>query len=149
MSELAERSLHTRIARSVDAIRRSFVDNLFYITGCTIEGATTQDHYTALAFTVRDRLLARMVASNEFYERRAPKMVAYLSAEFLPRRAIACSAGKILRYARSPVAPKNTSASDRACSAIDAECSRTEDGQMQTPRRLCDRSSIGRGKEGA
>src|SRR4029453_4811388 len=34
----------------------------------------------------------------------------------VPRRTIACSAGKIFLYARSPVAPKNTSASD--CSAM-------------------------------
>jgi hypothetical protein len=32
MNNIAERSLHTRIARSVDAIKRSFIDNLFYVT---------------------------------------------------------------------------------------------------------------------
>ena len=84
MPELAERALRTRIARSVDAIRRSFVDNLFYVTGRTLEKATTLDHYTALAFTIRDRMLARLVASSELYEHRSAKAVAYLSAEFLP-----------------------------------------------------------------
>ena len=84
MPELAERALHTRIARSVDAIRRSFVDNLFYVTGRTLEKATTLDHYTALAFTIRDRMLSRLVASSELYEHRSAKAVAYLSAEFLP-----------------------------------------------------------------
>src|SRR6476620_6084495 len=34
----------------------------------------------------------------------------------LPRRAIACSAGKIFLYARSPLAPKKTRASDRGFS---------------------------------
>lgn len=84
MSDIAERALHTRIARSVDAIRRSFVDNLFYVTVRTFDNATTLDHYTALAYTIRDRLLARIIASDENYKRRNVKTVAYLSAEYLP-----------------------------------------------------------------
>ena len=84
MPELAERALHTRVARSVEAIRRSFLDNLFYVTGRTLQNATASDHYIALAHTIRDRLLARLAASNELYKRRGAKTVAYLSAEFLP-----------------------------------------------------------------
>src|SRR5262249_5523323 len=83
MPELAERALHTRIARSVEAIRRSFADNLFYVTGRNLENATTLDLYTALAFTIRDRMLGRMAASEQLYQRRGAKTVAYLSAEFL------------------------------------------------------------------
>jgi starch phosphorylase len=67
VSEVAERFLHTRVARSVDAIQRSFVDNLFYVTGRTFKDATPLDLYTALAYTVRDRLLARFVAARERY----------------------------------------------------------------------------------
>jgi starch phosphorylase len=67
MSDIAERSLHTRIARSVEAIRRSFVDNLLYVTVRTFDNATTIDHYTALAYTIRDRLLARVVATDVNY----------------------------------------------------------------------------------
>ncbi len=83
MSDIAERSLHTRTARSVEAIRRSFLDNLFYITGKALEKATSYDHYTALAFTVRDRLLARLISAYKLQDRQAAKNVAYLSAEFL------------------------------------------------------------------
>ncbi len=83
MSDIAERSLHTRIARSVEAIRRSFVDNLFYVTVRTFDNATSLDHYTALAYTIRDRLLARVVATDENYKRREVKTVAYMSAEYL------------------------------------------------------------------
>ncbi|TRZ67536.1 MAG: glycogen/starch/alpha-glucan phosphorylase [Rhodocyclaceae bacterium] len=83
MSDIAERSLHTRTARSVEAIRRSFVDNLFYVTARTFDNATTLDHYTALAYTIRDRLLARFIASDEDYKRRDVKTVAYMSAEYL------------------------------------------------------------------
>ena len=83
MPEQAERALHTRIARSVDAIRRSFVDNLFYVTGTTLDTASELDLYTALAYTIRDRMLARMVASESSYKQQRAKTVAYLSAEFL------------------------------------------------------------------
>ena len=83
MSDIAERSLHTRTARSVEALRRSFVDNLFYITARTFDNATTLDHYTALAYTIRDRMLARYSLSTESFERRDAKTVAYLSAEYL------------------------------------------------------------------
>ena len=83
MPEIAERALHTRVARSVEAIRRSFVDNLFYVAGRTLNNASALDHYTALAYTIRDRMLARMVASYELYKRKGAKTVAYLSAEFL------------------------------------------------------------------
>jgi starch phosphorylase len=80
---IAERALHTRIARSVEAIRRSFVDNLFYVTGQTLDKATPLDHYTALAFTIRDRMLARLVDSNAYYQRQGAKTVAYLSLEYM------------------------------------------------------------------
>ncbi len=83
MSDIAERSLHTRTARSVEAIRRSFVDNLFYITGKSFENATPIDHYIALAYTIRDRLLSRFTAPNKIHLREKTKNVAYLSAEFL------------------------------------------------------------------
>jgi starch phosphorylase len=83
MPELAERALHTRIARSVDAIRRSLLDNLFYVTGTTLDTASTLDLYTALSYTMRDRILARMTASEKYYKQRCAKSVAYLSAEFL------------------------------------------------------------------
>ncbi len=83
MSDIAERALHTRIAGSLEAIRRSFVDNLFYVAGRTLDNATTLDHYTALAFTIRDRMLSRLVATGENYKRRGAKTVAYLSAEYL------------------------------------------------------------------
>jgi glycogen phosphorylase len=80
---LAERTLQTRIARSVVALRQSFLDNLIYVTGTTLETASAIDLYTALAYTIRDRLLALMEATERFYKRRRPKTVAYLSAEFL------------------------------------------------------------------
>ncbi|BBP97144.1 alpha-1,4 glucan phosphorylase [Burkholderia sp. SFA1] len=45
--------------------------------------ATPQDWYIALAFSVRDRMLARWVASTKAYAARDVKIACYLSAEFL------------------------------------------------------------------
>ncbi|MBI1283547.1 MAG: glycogen/starch/alpha-glucan family phosphorylase [Thiobacillus sp.] len=83
MSDVAERSLRTRAARSVDALRRSFIDNLFYLTARSFEKATPFDFYTALAFTVRDRILERFITTGENYKRSNARTVCYLSAEFL------------------------------------------------------------------
>jgi glycogen phosphorylase len=83
MPEQAERAMHTRIARSVDAIRRSFIDNLLYVTGTTLDTASPLDLYSALAYTIRDRMVARMNASEKSYQKPGAKTVAYLSAEFL------------------------------------------------------------------
>lgn len=83
MFDIAEKSLSTRIARSVEAIQHSFMDNLFYVVGRRLEDASPVDHYTALAYTTRDRLLARFVSSTERYRQSNARTVAYLSAEFL------------------------------------------------------------------
>ena len=83
MSDIAERALHTRAARSVDALRRSFIDNLYYVTGRSLETASPVDIYTALAFTVRDRMLERYIATADTYKKHNARTVCYFSAEFL------------------------------------------------------------------
>lgn len=83
MSDTAERSLHIRAARSVGALRSSFTDNLFYLTGRSFQKATPADFYTALAYTVRDRMLERFIVTSENYKRNNARTVCYFSAEFL------------------------------------------------------------------
>ena len=46
--------------------------------------ATPHDAYTALALTVRDRVLALGVRTAETYIEEDARVVAYLSAEYLP-----------------------------------------------------------------
>jgi len=75
---------HTRTGLSVDSIRRAFLDNLFFIQGRFLEIAKLGDQYRALAFTVRDRLLQRWVATIQTYKEKNPRTVCYLSAEYLP-----------------------------------------------------------------
>lgn len=75
---------HTRTGLSVDILRQAFLDNLFYIQGRFPEVATINDHYQALAYTVRDRLLHRWVNTVQTYQDENPRTVCYLSAEYLP-----------------------------------------------------------------
>jgi starch phosphorylase len=83
MSSIAERALHTRAARSEEALRRSFIDNLFYITGRSLNSASPVDLYTALAHTVRDRMLERFINTAEKYKQSNARTLCYFSAEFL------------------------------------------------------------------
>ena len=72
-----------RTGLGIDAIKRDFLDNLFYIQARFPEVATNNDYYQALAYTVRDRLLERWVRSAQTFKRTAARTVCYLSAEFL------------------------------------------------------------------
>ncbi len=74
---------HTRIGKSVDALKRAILDNLFYVQGRFPEVATQNDWYLALAYTVRDRMLHRWVATAQAYKEGQARTVCYLSAEFL------------------------------------------------------------------
>ncbi len=73
-----------RTGSRVDDIKRSFLDNLFCGMGRLLRSATLNDLYTALALTVRDRVLKQGVHTLETYTEQDARVVAYLSAEFLP-----------------------------------------------------------------
>jgi starch phosphorylase len=83
MSDIAERALHTRAARSVEAVRRAFIDNLYYVIGRSLETASPADRYSALAYTVRDRMLERYLGTADKYKQSNARTVCYFSAEFL------------------------------------------------------------------
>ncbi|WP_421657396.1 glycogen/starch/alpha-glucan phosphorylase [Leptothermofonsia sp. ETS-13] len=72
-----------RTGLSIDTLKRAFLDNLYYIQGKFPAIATKNDYYMALAYTVRDRLFQRWIATAEAYSKTAARTVCYLSAEFL------------------------------------------------------------------
>ena len=73
-----------RTGLSVESLKRAVADNLFYTQGKFAAIATKNDFYMALAYTVRDRQLQRWINTIETYlKQREPKVVCYLSAEFL------------------------------------------------------------------
>ncbi|MFN8588804.1 MAG: glycogen/starch/alpha-glucan phosphorylase [Candidatus Eisenbacteria bacterium] len=73
-----------RTGLSEEALRLAFLDNLFYVQGRTLALSTTHDRYMALAYTVRDRMLHRLVSTVNTYRETDPRTVCYLSAEYLP-----------------------------------------------------------------
>jgi len=73
-----------RTGLSVADLKQSFLDHLFCGLGRVPAVATWNDAYTALALTVRDRVLKQGVQTLERYARDDARAVAYLSAEFLP-----------------------------------------------------------------
>jgi len=75
---------HTRTGLGTDAIKRAFLDNLFYVQARALEASTTVDHFQALATTVRDRMLHRFVRTAQIHKRDQCRTVSYLSAEYLP-----------------------------------------------------------------
>ncbi|QEP41730.1 glycogen/starch/alpha-glucan phosphorylase [Ectothiorhodospiraceae bacterium BW-2] len=75
---------HTRTGMSVDALKRAFNDNLFYLQGRFYDVASIHDQYMAAAYTVRDRLLERWIKTAQIYKNKRARTVCYLSAEYLP-----------------------------------------------------------------
>jgi starch phosphorylase len=74
-----------RTSTSAGAIAEALNDNLHYLQAKAPEYATRLDWYMALAYTVRDRMLDRYIATVEAITaaESSTKVVAYLSAEFL------------------------------------------------------------------
>jgi len=75
-----------RTGMSTETLKRAFLDNLYYLQGVDESMATTYDHYMALAYTVRDRLMHRWINTVKTYLDENVKQVYYLSAEFLMGR---------------------------------------------------------------
>jgi starch phosphorylase len=72
-----------RFGLSAEELRQAVVDNLTCLLARFPAVATAHDWYAALAYTVRDRLLGRWVATTRTYQQHDVKVACYLSAEFL------------------------------------------------------------------
>src|SRR5271170_259243 len=72
-----------RTSTTVPALKQAILDNLFYVVGKWPDAATDKDHFMALAYTVRDRILARWLTTKEDYIKYDVRTIYYLSAEFL------------------------------------------------------------------
>jgi starch phosphorylase len=72
-----------RTGLRVEDLAQSFLDNLFFVQGRSVERATVNDLYMALAHTVRDRLVERWIQTVKNYQAQDVRVVCYLSAEFL------------------------------------------------------------------
>ncbi len=72
-----------RTATGVEALKQAILNNLFYLGGKTLDSASNQEFFSAVAYTVRDRILARWLATIDDNAKHDVRVVAYLSAEFL------------------------------------------------------------------
>jgi starch phosphorylase len=72
-----------RSGLDADALQRDVVDNLICQQARYPAIATPHDWYMALAHSVRDRMLARWVATVQTYAAHDVRVACYLSAEFL------------------------------------------------------------------
>ncbi|MGV6816669.1 MAG: glycogen/starch/alpha-glucan phosphorylase [Thiotrichales bacterium] len=74
---------YDRVGLSKDAIKRSFLDALYYVQGKFPHLAKPNDYYLALAHLVRDRLLQRWISTAAHYTEDGSRTVCYFSAEYL------------------------------------------------------------------
>ena len=72
-----------RTGGSVEEMKQAILDNLVCVQGRFDPVATRNDYYLAVAYTVRDRLLAQWAKTAHTYYEKASRTVCYLSAEFL------------------------------------------------------------------
>jgi starch phosphorylase len=73
----------TRTGLAADTLQRAVLENLACLQARFPDIATAHDWYMALAYSVRDRMLARWVSTVRAYAARDVKVACYLSAEFL------------------------------------------------------------------
>jgi starch phosphorylase len=82
-AETSRTSEPTRTGLGVEALQRGVLENLACLRARYPEIASPHDWYMALAYSVRDRMLARWVNTTRTYFARDVKVACYLSAEFL------------------------------------------------------------------
>ncbi|WP_313064837.1 glycogen/starch/alpha-glucan phosphorylase [Paraburkholderia sp. LEh10] len=82
-SDVTRKIESARSGLDADALRSGVLDNLICLQARPPRIATPHDWYMALAYSVRDRMLARWAATIQTYATRDLRVACYLSAEFL------------------------------------------------------------------
>ena len=72
-----------RTGIKVETLKQAILKNLRYVVAEDTGTATEMDYFLAIAYTVRDRILARWLATRKGYREHDVRVVCYLSAEFL------------------------------------------------------------------
>lgn len=81
-----KRTMDKRTGMTAELLGGAFVDELHFRQCKELDFATPHDRFRAAAFTVRDRLIQRWIATQRAYVEKDTKRVFYLSAEFLMGR---------------------------------------------------------------
>jgi len=72
-----------RTGRSTAEIKQAILDNLYYVQTRIPALATTNDWYMAVAYAIRDRMMADWIEAFGSTRGKRTRIVSYLSAEFL------------------------------------------------------------------
>ncbi|MBN8510027.1 MAG: glycogen/starch/alpha-glucan phosphorylase [Burkholderiales bacterium] len=72
-----------RTSLDKEALKRAFLDSLYYVQGKFPALASDADYQLALSYMVRDRMLQRWISTAAAYTAQGARTIAYLSAEFL------------------------------------------------------------------
>lgn len=83
MDQMKEESERVRTGSDVKAIKLDIAETLLFTQGRYPSVATFNDHYMAVAYTVRDRLLFHILNTLDTLNQKEYKVVCYFSAEFL------------------------------------------------------------------
>ncbi|MBQ1946861.1 MAG: glycogen/starch/alpha-glucan phosphorylase, partial [Clostridia bacterium] len=75
-----------------ESIKKSIVGKIQRYNGRTLEDATEQQIYQAVASTIRDQIMQKWVAAREQDKTYMGKRLYYLSVEFLMGRSLHCNA---------------------------------------------------------
>src|ERR1700677_412416 len=70
-----------RTGIKVETLKQAVLDNLRHVLGREPEFASDIDYFQAIAYTVRERILARWLAPRRNYSEHNVRVVCYLSAE--------------------------------------------------------------------
>ncbi len=84
-----------RATISADALKRSFLDHLYFTMGKYPAVANQHDLYMALSHAVRDRMMERWINTVQSYRQKDIRVVCYLSAEFLLGKHLANKLNKL------------------------------------------------------
>jgi starch phosphorylase len=76
------------LGMDAESIKNDFVNHMEYSLGKDEYAATTQDCYSSIALTARDRLIERWIMTQQAYYKTNAKRVYYLSLEFLIGRTL-------------------------------------------------------------
>ena len=71
-----------------ELFKRSVIDNVKALYRKTLEEATQQQIFQAVAYAVKDMVVDDWLETHKEYDKQDPKMVYYLSMEFLMGRAL-------------------------------------------------------------
>jgi starch phosphorylase len=82
------RHIRAQAPNEAPALLHSFTNHLLYSLAKDQYSATQRDRFMSLALTVRDRITARWMATQQRYYKKDAKRIYYLSAEFLMGRAL-------------------------------------------------------------